>query len=224
MERLINSSAKQARNITMKNIEMTKSTPTWDQVESDDLPIAEVHPMNIKRAIQYFSEIEDQCDAAIQEQDFIIRNVTRRLPEAVENLRTDANYVPLMLEPSLRAAPKVSDLAYSEFRQVAQLANKFVDHQMPMATKRFMHQAGPEEIEQIEQLEVDITMLRQRMRDVEILILNQPPVTADEVAMKLKFLAALMLDGGEIELDYFAYIVEESAEILEEALSNIRIV
>jgi len=208
----------------MKNIEVAKATPTWDQVEEIDQRTEAPQSMDIKKAIQYFSKIEDQCDIAIQEQDFIIRNITRRLPDTKEAFKTSASYVPLMLEPCNRVVQKVSDLPYTEFRQVAQLANKVLDQQMPMATKRFMHQASPEEIEEIEQLEVDITSLRQRMRDIEILILNQVPKNADEVAMKLKFLAALMLDGGEIELDYFAYIVEESAEILEESLRNICIV
>jgi len=178
--------------------------------------------MNLKTAISYFSDVEEQCDRAIQAQDDLIRRVTRRMPEKTARTDQSETYVPLTLTPALRPDLKASEMPFEEFHEVAGLANKVLQKQMPMATKRFMSQAGRLEIDQIEQLEAGISSLRQLMRDVELQILNHTPQSADEVAMKLKFMAALMLDGGEIEVDFFAYLVEESAEILEVVLGRIK--
>lgn len=172
----------------------------------------------ISGAIAYFDSIEEQCDKLIQEQDDLIRQVTRRLPGRSDDWPSEDTHQPLSgtMAP---AAAKPTDLPFEEFRQVADLANKVVPRQMPMATNRFMRQASRDEIDRIEQLEVAIDCQRELMRSIEEQILNFTPQTAEEVVIKLKFVSTLMLDGGEIETDFFAYLVEESAEILGELLS-----
>ena len=176
--------------------------------------------MNLSRAIEHFTSIEDKCDAAIQEQDDLLRQITRRIPEDWVSTTDKSNYMPLIAFPFSQSDVKASDLPFQEYRQVAELANKVMGKQMPMATNRFMNQAKRHEIDQIEQLEADIEHLREMMRNVETQILDYTPCTAEEVAVKLKFVTALMLDGGEIEIDFFVYLVEECADILQDALSK----
>jgi len=205
------------------NAESTRNIVTRNEADELSKIWKEPLPMNLRKAIQYFSEIESRCDDAIQEQDNLIRQITRRLPEdAIEAPGVD-EYIPLTISKDVRTSLKGSDLPFDEFREVALLANKVIKNQMPMATKRFMSQAGRQEVDRIEDLEVDISSLRQQMRDVELQILNHTPRTAEEVARKLKFMTALMLDGGEIEVDFFAYLVEEAADVLEGDLDFFRI-
>ena len=205
------------------NVEAIKNIVTWDDFEELESKSKEPQPMNLRKTIQYFSDIENRCDDAIQEQDTLIRQITRRLPEETLKSPSGNEYIPLTAPNDVRTSLKGSDLPYDEYREVAQLANKVIKNQMPMATKRFMNQAGRQEVDRIEYLEVDISSLRQQMRDIEIQILNHTPKTAGEVAQKLKFMAALMLDGGEIEVDFFAYLVEEAADVLEVYLDMYRI-
>lgn len=178
-------------------------------------------PMSLKSAISYFSDIEAKYDQAIQDQDVLIREINQRIPRTNVSDGAQGLLVPMMLTPTARSEFHASDLPYDEFRKMAELANKVVKKQMPMATKRFMSQAGRYEIDQIEQLEANITILRQHMRNVELQIMNHTPRSGLDVALKLKFLAALMLDGGEVEMDYFAYLIEECAEILEDDVTLI---
>lgn len=171
--------------------------------------------MNLFRAIEYFTLLEETCDTAIQEQDDLIRQITRRIPEGSASDTDKDSCVPLISVAAPRSDLNASDLPYEDYRQVAELANKVIAKQMPMATKRFMSQAGRHEIDQIEDLEAEIEHLRQMMRNVEMQILNQTPWTVEEVVAKLKFVTALMLDGGEVEIDFFVYLVEECACVLE---------
>lgn len=183
-----------------------------DQFEASITPTV---PMNLKSAISCFVSIEAKYDQAVQDQDALIRGVTRRIPVPKTPHEAKDPLVPLTLSPTTQAEFRTPGLPYAEFRKAAEVANKVIEKQMPMATKRFMSQAGRYEIDQIEQLEVNITILRQHMRNVELQIMSYTPRSSMDVVLKLKFLTALMLDGGEVETDYFAYLIEECAEVLE---------
>jgi hypothetical protein len=170
--------------------------------------------MDIRLALEYYASLEQKCDDLIQKQDDIIRSVMRHVPRTNAFGDTDGF---LGAQPDEAGQPglvSTADMPFDEFKQVAKLANKVVTKQMPMATNRFMRQAGPTQVDAIENLEIDIGVVRQHMTNVEVQILDTVPKTMDGVAAKLKFMSMLMLDGNDIEVDYFAYLVEECAEIL----------
>lgn len=171
--------------------------------------------LDFNKAIQYFAEIEDRCDTAIQSQDELIRKVSRRMHGTVDTTGAADDVQPLSTQEAYRTTITATDLPFSEYRKIAALANSRVGPQMPMATLRFISQAGRSEIDMIEDLEAEVTELRRLMTEVEGLILENVPRSAQDATAKLTFMTGLMLDGGEIEFDYFAYIVAECAEVID---------
>jgi hypothetical protein len=190
---------------------------TWREVYGDIVEDNEKKPetMNIRLALQYYASLEEKCDTLIQEQDDIIRSVMRHVPRSGDVGSAGGFYAaqPATEQPALVST---ADMPYEEFREVAKLANKVVQKHMPMATNRFMRQAGPTQIDAIENMEIDIGVVRQHMTNVEVQILDTVPKTTDDIAAKLKFMSMLMLDGNDMEVDYFAYLVEECAEVLQD--------
>jgi hypothetical protein len=193
---------------------------TWREVYGDIVEENELktETMNIKLALQYYASLEEKCDALIQEQDDIIRSVMRHVPRSSDAGSADGFYSaqPAAEHPALVST---ADMPYEEFHEVAKLANKVVPKHMPMATNRFMRQAGSAQIDAIENLEIDIGVVRQHMTNVEVQILDTVPKSTDDIAAKLKFMSMLMLDGNDMEVEYFAYLVEECAEVLQDLRS-----
>ncbi|MBK8439329.1 MAG: hypothetical protein IPL38_07385 [Rhodobacter sp.] len=59
------------------------------------------------------------------------------------------------------------------------------------------------------------------MRLVEDEIVKHAPVTPVDVARKMKFLAGLVADGGEVDMDAFSRLVLEGSEMLLTALGEV---
>jgi len=178
--------------------------------------------LDFDKAIKYFSEIEEKCDLAIQRQDDLIRHVSRRLHGSVDKTGDADTFVQMSTNPIARTSLNATDLPFSEYKKIAALAVDRVGKKMPMATMRFINQAGNSEVDAIEDLEAEIMELRRLMRNIEEMILEQTPISARDATTKLKFMTGLMLDGGEIEVDLFAYVVAECAEVIEIDLQFLR--
>ena len=58
---------------------------------------------------------------------------------------------------------------------------------------------------------------------LETQILQYLPHCLEDVSAKLKFVVSLMLDGQEIETDYFAFLVEECAEVMDGSIGHLRV-
>lgn len=171
--------------------------------------------LDFKKAISYFAEIEDRCDQVIQKQDELIRLVSRRMRGTVDTTGEADTKLPMSPQDGNRTTINATDLPFSEYRKIAAMANTRVGPQMPMATMRFISQAGRSEIDMIEDLEAEVIELRRLMTEIEALVLENVPRSAEDATAKLTFMTGLMLDGGEIEFDYFAYIVAECAEVID---------
>jgi hypothetical protein len=61
------------------------------------------------------------------------------------------------------------------------------------------------------------------MRVLESRILQFLPQSLEDVSAKLKFVVSLMLDGQEIETEYFAFLVEECAEVMDGSIGHLRV-
>jgi len=171
--------------------------------------------LDFKKAIAYFSVLEDRCDEAIQNQDNLIRQVTRRMHGTIDATGDADAKLPLLLHNSHDTAIQATDRPFSDYRKAAAVANTHLGPQKAMATLRFINQAERSEINAIEDLEADVSELRRMMNEVEALILENVPRSAEDATAKLTFMTGLMLDGGDIEFDYFAYVVAECAKIID---------
>ena len=156
----------------------------WREVYGDivDDKKAKSDAMNIRRAVQYFSRLEENCDALIQEQDEIIRSVMRQPIGGGRTADIDGQHPSASTQPALVST---SDMPYDEFKHTAKVASKSIRKQMPIATNRFIRQASSAQIDAIENLEVDIGVMRQHMTNIEVQILDTVPKTVDDVAAKL---------------------------------------
>lgn len=179
--------------------------------------------LDFLKTISYFADVEEKCDLAIQKQDALIRSVSARMRGKADATGQDDAFLPLTADQASRSHLTAVDLPFSEYRKIAAMANTHVGPMMPMATLRFISQAGSAEVDEIEALEIEIQEHRKMMQQLEDIILEQTPAFSYEATAKLKFMTGLMLDGGEIEVDLFAYIVAECAQVIdsEMAVENI---
>lgn len=168
-------------------------------------------PFNLTKASQYFAELEASCDEVIQKQDELIRKVTRRCRDIGQVAVEKPVYGPLVTSTGDPVDP----------RMPAKGASIMSESLAPMASQTFILQATVDEAEDIEQLEFEIIQLRQQMRTVEDEIVNYDPLTPTDIAKKMKFLAGLIADGGEVDMDAFARLVDTGADMLLTSLGEV---
>jgi len=191
-------------NFTISPLKSLLPATAFDNTELSTQETA----FSFERAIQYHEDLETACDEVIQEQDDLIRKITFRCRAAGQLLVSGHKYSPLV-SPSRHAA----EPGLPAQDQLATFA--------PMASQTFAMQAEADETDRIEQWEIDISFLRQRMRVVEDEIVQQSPVTPVDVARKMKFLAGIVADGGEVNMDAFSRLVLEGSDMLLMALGEV---
>ncbi|SIS77145.1 hypothetical protein [Phaeovulum vinaykumarii] len=79
---------------------------------------------------------------------------------------------------------------------------------------RLFHDPAAPELLEIEELEGEIRIYRFQLQTVQNVIFETEPQTVNEAVAKLKFLSRAMADGVDFEVDYFAYMIEECADII----------
>jgi hypothetical protein len=72
---------------------------------------------------------------------------------------------------------------------------------------------------EIEECEAEVQILQFKMKEVEQRILDHVPSRPQEAIAKLRFIVGLLLDGGDFDVDYFAYQVDECACVLAASMS-----
>ncbi|MBW7921573.1 MAG: hypothetical protein H3C51_05665 [Rubellimicrobium sp.] len=113
-----------------------------------------------------------------------------------------------------RSEMSASDIPFKDFRHLYRLAEKLVPDGLPNANRRFTINACSLDFIEIDDLENTIMAHQSRMNLVEQEILDTPPLTPVAAVEKLKFMSVLMLDNHNLEVDYFAYLVEECAHVI----------
>jgi hypothetical protein len=144
--------------------------------------------------IAQYEKVEGLCEKAIERQEGLARQI--------------------YAEPARGDDPAPSEIGFGEFRQMHALARKVVPGGLPNASRRFVMKARAPGVVEIEELEETIRLCRGRMTAIEQDILNLAPASVEDATAKLKFMASLMLDGGNLEVDFFAYLVEECAFVI----------
>ena len=187
------------------------------------LPVPEPAPPTIGDMIAQFDYHERLCNDAIQRQEDISRRFryagnTNASPDVVLQGVNDDPVATTSGAIIPRNKLKLSDIDFGDFREMADMAARVLPSGFPISTKRFILNACSAEFEDIEGIESEIRLLKSQMADLERKIMNATPDNIIEATRKLKFMVAMMLDGTEIEQDYFAYLVEECADIIDEKL------
>lgn len=77
------------------------------------------------------------------------------------------------------------------------------------------------QLERLEEHDVKISLLQYHLEMLERRILETRPQDSDNALKKMKFIASLIIDGHDLDVDYFAYLIQECAEVCEEQLEQI---
>ena len=90
----------------------------------------------------------------------------------------------------------------------------------PVQKRRFVLNGRTRFLEELERIERTTKVIQLRMRELEAEILEHTAATFDEAITKMRFIVGLLLDGQEIDQYYFAFQLEECAEVLCSARVN----
>jgi hypothetical protein len=120
-----------------------------------------------------------------------------------------------------RAAPRVAPLppGFSDFRRAMSLLHRSGQADGPVAARRIAGNLSPRDTTRIEALEAAAARAADTLSGIEAEVLDTPPATLAEATAKLRFLSSLMLTGGSLEVDYFAWLVDECARIIDAGLA-----
>jgi hypothetical protein len=188
-----------------------------DVVDSSEM-LESMSDLGVFDLISRHTHMEKLCEQALTEQDALARSYYSRDPSVSRPSDDLVEVKSGEMEP--RNSMSISDIAYDNYRELKRLAQTVVPPGLPNASKRFVINACTPEFVDLELLEESIKIFRFRMSSIEQEILDHVARSAREAVAKLKFMSGLLLDGGEIEIDYFAYLVEECADIIDDGLSD----
>lgn len=167
---------------------------------------------NLLSLVSQYELVEKLCEEAIGRQEGLARryyqHFARRKDRAEDLVETKDG----VMRP--QAQVSVSDLSFRDFQHLNGIAQRVVPKGLPGANRRFLINACTPEFVDIEDIEEEIQLLRYRMSVIEQEILDHAPRSSEEAIEKLKFISSIMIDGGSMEVDFFAYLVEECAFVL----------
>lgn len=112
---------------------------------------------------------------------------------------------------------RISEMTPQIFRERHSLAIQAVPAGRPNTARRFMAKLDSKAVEAYRDMELRVRHLQDRMSEVEREILERRPATRSGAICKLRFISACLIDTVELDQDYFAYLVEECAEVLDTA-------
>lgn len=172
---------------------------------------------SISDQIRIVEEMERQCDAALTRQERLSRAVFAWQP--LRRMADDHDRT----GPQAPESGRMTGRPFGEFRGAVELAQKCIRNALPLTTRRFIENLDRPEGAEIEILDAEIARLQTEMRVLESRILQFLPQSLEDVSAKLKFVVSLMLDGQEIETEYFAFLVEECAEVMDGSIGHLRV-
>ena len=187
-----------------KKHEMKESQPVAT------MATAEPEQLALSEKIAQYDYLEHLLEDLIAEQETLSRQFYSK--------QTEIGAVPVAAQSGdlvEREDLELTDIAFSDFQHLSDLAKRVVPNGLPNAHRRFVLKACSPELVAIEDLEEMIKIYRYRMGIAEQDILDHRPTTILEATAKLRFMSSLMLDGLDIKHDYFFYLVEECAMIIE---------
>ena len=114
-----------------------------------------------------------------------------------------------------RAAPLPP--GFADFRRAMSLLHRAGEADRPVAARTIAANLSPGDAARINALQAATAREAETLAEIEQEALLTPPSSAPEATSKLRFLSSLMLSGGSVEVDYFAWLVDECASVIQEA-------
>lgn len=171
------------------------------QVEKTDGPNIR---FEIQKAMEFFVQNELKCDELIQQQDDIIRRIALRARHEGNNRGARSS------SPGLALSSLPEEVSPARDR----VADAWARDLVPLVSGDFASVATPEDLNDIEELEFEILGVRRLMSEIELAILSHVPLTPKDMILKMKFMAGLVIDGAEIDIEAFALLADDVAKRL----------
>jgi hypothetical protein len=140
--------------------------------------------------------------------------IATRRAEACAMVDTDPLISALLAD---RAAPRASanPPGFSDFRRAMSILHREGQVSRPVTGRRIAGNLSRRDADRIEALEAAAARALDRLAAIEAAVLETPPASTVEAVAKLRFLSALLLTGGSLEIDYFAWLVDECAQAIQ---------
>lgn len=148
--------------------------------------------------------LERKCDALLQRQDGIARDIYL----ATDWARTPGQSIG---EAFFEKSPRITS---DDFQQLSQLASHILPENFPVLRRKFVLNGCTRPVGELEKIEQAVKVIQLKMREIESEILEHMATTFDEVITKMRFIVGLLLDGAEMDTAYFAFQIEECADVL----------
>ena len=187
------------------------------------VPAPSAEKLSIQAQIEIFKRFEQQCDEATEELEALAKDVTYRVSQA-ESAEDKTSEVDLDNEFFFgwKADITPTEVDQKSFRRRAELARKFCVPYRVSAGFNFVEGAMEAELEELETLDLRIRLLQYQMDQTEAEIIEMVPTSAAEAIAKLKFVSGLLINGCHLDVDHFAFIVQEAANQCSKDLSRLQ--
>ncbi|GAA0291334.1 hypothetical protein [Rhodovulum strictum] len=158
-----------------------------------------------------YGYFEQLCAEALEEQSEMGRRISRRTATARPTEGTTTSLFPGAAE----AAPAgTGPLSPDRVARRSMLARNTFGSALPLHGKSVVMNGSDRDIRELDAIESRIMLLKYQMQELENAILETRPTNARDASTKLKFMVALLMSATHFEKDYFAYLVEECAEVV----------
>ncbi|TCM87992.1 hypothetical protein [Rhodovulum steppense] len=156
---------------------------------------------------EYFEKL---CAEAIEEQADLCRRIARRAA-ASQNAGPETRPITGVAEAAPRddGPPTPARIA-----QRSMLARNALGTALPLRGKSVVLNGSEADLRDLDAIESRIMLLKYQMQELEHTILETRPTHARAASTKLKFMVALLMSAPHFEKDYFAYLVEECAQVV----------
>ena len=184
---------------------------------------------------QFSIAASDSLDSITQETSSVTTLVKRycylekRYHQATEELKVTASLVVERVEADHPGDETFDDIdklygasevlresqKLEEFRCRSNLARRFCVPYRVVAGSRFVNGVSGAELKKMNSIEMQIQLIRYKLEKLEHLILDTPPRSVQDALAKLRFTSDLLIEGVPIDIDHYAYLINEAVDVCE---------
>lgn len=167
-------------------------------------------------------ELEEMAQRLTRQADLSARKDDEQIVKAEELTQAVRQAVAVTEDPANRQPPQEHHYTSAEAgRHRASLVRRFKLPASLLSKKMECDPSIDSQLERLEEQDMKISLFQYHLEVLERRILEIQPQDSDNALKKMKFIASLIIDGHDLDVDYFAYLIQECAEACEEQLEQI---
>jgi hypothetical protein len=163
---------------------------------------------SIAALLQDYATLENECDIAISTMERLSQTLVLDLINAPQSIGQTTELTGLETNCD-------KEVSFRQVRFRARFADTALSRALPLKRKRVLLSVLGSGFDDIESLRAKIEVLRARLLAVESDIYNATPTCVRDSVQKIRFLTAILLNGDDLDVDFYAFLVDECAQIIE---------